>query len=74
MIVLAGETVEITGQIMSNRPLNMSGHHRTDLCMVITVALSAELMLLVATPERPLLSTANDSGMSGDEQPGENVW
>ena len=58
---------------MSNRLSNMSGHHRTDLCMVITVALSAELMLLVATPERPLLSTANDSGMSGDELSGENV-
>ena len=74
MIALTGETIEITGQIMSNHPLNMSGHHWTDLCMVITVALSAELMLLVATPERPLLSTANDSGMSGDEQSGENVW
>ena len=67
MIALTGETVEITGQIMSKRPLNMSGHHRKDLCMVITVALSAELMLLVATAERPLLSMANDSGMSGDE-------
>ena len=73
MKALTSETVEITGQIMSNRPLNMSGHHRKDLCMVITVALSAELMLLIATLERPLLSTANNSGMSGDEQSGENV-
>ena len=26
MIALTGEIVEITGQIMSNRPLNMSNH------------------------------------------------
>ena len=26
MIAFTGETIEITGQIMSNRPLNMSGH------------------------------------------------
>ena len=26
MIAFTGETIEITGQIMSNRSLNMSGH------------------------------------------------